>query len=50
MVDQAVFPTAPAGIDRAVAWMRRGAAEKPTLSVIEGIGSYRAGLAQAQDS
>ena len=39
VVDQAVFPNAPAGLDRAVTCLRRGAAEKPALSVTEGIDS-----------
>ncbi len=45
VIDQAVFPTSPAGLDRACTWILRGINEKPTLVVIEGAGSFGAGLA-----
>jgi hypothetical protein len=46
VVDQAVFPTTPPGLDRALAWIRRGIGGRSALVVIEGIGSYGAGLAE----
>jgi transposase len=45
-VDQANFPASTAGLDRARAWITRRAGERATLVVIEGIGSYGAGLAE----
>lgn len=43
--DQVSFPTNPAGLDRARAWITRRVGDRPTLVVVEGIGSYGAGLA-----
>lgn len=45
IIAQAVFPTSPAGLDRACAWIARGIDEKSALVVIEGAGSFGAGLA-----
>lgn len=45
IIDQAVFPTSPAGLDRACTWITRGIDEKAALVVIEGAGSFGAGLA-----
>lgn len=45
IIDQAVFPTSPAGLDRACTWITRGIEEKAALVVIEGAGSFGAGLA-----
>ena len=45
IIDQAVFPTSPAGLDRACAWITRGIDAKSALVVIEGAGSFGAGLA-----
>lgn len=42
--DQASFPTTPAGLDRARTWITRRAGARPSLIVVEGIGSYGAGL------
>ncbi|TCN53375.1 transposase [Rhodococcus sp. SMB37] len=42
---QVSFPANPAGLDRARAWITRRAASRPSLVVVEGIGSYGAGLA-----
>lgn len=42
---QEVFPNTPAGLDRACRWITRMAVGKSTLVVVEGIGSYGAGLA-----
>lgn len=41
----ATFPTTPAGLSRAVAWIVKRAGG-PTLVVIEGVGAYGAGLAR----
>jgi len=46
VVDQAVFPNSPAGCDRALGWISRGVAGQSALVVIEGVGSYGAGLAR----
>jgi transposase len=46
VVDEAVFPNAPPGLDRARGWIARRIAEQAALVVIEGVGSYGAGLAQ----
>jgi len=46
IIDQAVFPTSPAGLDRACTWITRGIDEKSALVVIEGAGSFGAGLAE----
>lgn len=46
VVDQAVFPNCPAGCDRALGWTSRGVAGQSALVVIEGVGSYGAGLAR----
>lgn len=45
-VNQASFPTNPAGLDRARTWITNRAGERTVLVVVEGIGSYGAGLAQ----
>jgi transposase len=45
-IDQASFPTSPGGLSRAVSWTLRHAPQEP-LVVVEGIGSYGAGLAVA---
>jgi len=46
-VDTQVFPTTPAGLARAVAWVgRRTSGLADVLVVVEGIGSYGAGLAR----
>jgi transposase len=46
VVDEAVFPNTPPGLDRARGWIARKTAEQSALVVIEGVGSYGAGLAQ----
>ncbi len=46
VVDQAVFPTTSPGLDRALTWIERGIGGRAALVVIEGIGSYGAGLAE----
>lgn len=46
VVDQAVFPNSPAGLDRALSWIARGIDGQSALVVIEGVGSYGAGLAE----
>lgn len=46
VVDQAVFPNCPAGCDRAVGWIHRKVLDQPALVVIEGVGSYGAGIAR----
>lgn len=46
VVDQAVFPNTRQGLDRALNWISRRIGEQSTLVVIEGVGSYGAGLAQ----
>lgn len=43
---QHTFPATAAGMNRAVQWATRRAGQVPTLFVIEGIGSYGAGLAR----
>jgi transposase len=45
-VEEASFPASAAGLDRARTWITRRAGERATLVVIEGIGSYGAGLAE----
>ena len=45
VVDQAVFPNTPPGLDRARNWITRRIDGRPALVVIEGVGSYGAGLA-----
>lgn len=42
--DQASFPASPAGLDRARTWIAHRAGQQAALVVIEGIGSYGAGL------
>jgi transposase len=42
--DQAQFPTSPAGLNRAVAWISRRTAGESALIAIEGTGSYGATL------
>lgn len=46
IIASAVFPNSPAGLDRACAWITRGIDEKSALVVIEGAGSFGAGLAE----
>jgi transposase len=46
IVDQAVFPNTPPGLDRAQSWITHRIGGQPVLVVIEGVGSYGAGLAQ----
>jgi len=41
---KATFPTTPAGLSRAVGWVRRRTADRSVLLVVEGIGSYGAML------
>src|ERR1700722_14099716 len=45
-VDQAVFPNGPPGLDRALNWITHRIGGQSALVVIEGVGSYGAGLAQ----
>ena len=42
--DKASFPASPAGLDRARTWIAHRAGQQAALVVIEGIGSYGAGL------
>ena len=44
VIDQAVFSTTPSGLDRALTWITRHVDEHAALVVIEGVGSYGAGL------
>lgn len=46
VVDEAVFPNTPPGLDRALNWITQRIGEHSGLIVIEGVGSYGAGLAQ----
>ena len=46
VVNQALFPNSPAGLDRALTWITRGIDAQSALVVIEGVGSYGAGLAE----
>lgn len=46
VVDQAVFPNTVPGLDRALNWITHRTGGQPALVVIEGVGSYGAGLAQ----
>jgi transposase len=46
VVDQSVFPNTPPGLDRALNWITHRIGGRPALVVIEGVGSYGAGLAQ----
>ena len=46
VIDHAVFPNTPPGLDRALTWITRRIDRQPALVVIEGVGSYGAGLAQ----
>lgn len=46
VVDQAVFPNTPPGLGRALSWITHRIGEQSALVVIEGVGSYGAGLAQ----
>ena len=46
IVDQAVFPNTPPGLDRALIWITHRIGGQSVLVVIEGVGSYGAGLAQ----
>src|SRR5690606_35495992 len=46
-IDTQVFPTTPAGLSRAVAWIaRRTSGLADVLVAVEGVGSYGAGLAR----
>ncbi|MCB0939122.1 MAG: IS110 family transposase [Mycobacterium sp.] len=45
LVDQAVFPNTPPGLDRALTWIVQRIDGQSALVVIEGVGSYGAGLA-----
>jgi len=45
-VDRQTFPVTPAGLNRAVDWAARRADSDATLFVIEGVGSYGAGVAR----
>ena len=45
IIDQGVFPTSPAGLARACTWITCRIDEKSALVVIEGAGSFGAGLA-----
>ena len=45
-LDRQTFPTTPAGLSRAAAWAGRRVGEQQTLFVVEGIGSYGAGIAR----
>lgn len=48
IVDPADFPTRPAGLSRATAWAaRRAGMPTAALVVVEGVGSYGAGVARA---
>jgi transposase len=44
VIDQAVFSTTPSGLDRALTGITRCVDEHAALVVIEGVGSYGAGL------
>ena len=44
VIDQPVFWTTPSGLDRARTWITRYVDEHAALVVIEGVGSYGAGL------
>lgn len=46
VVDQSVFPNTGPGLDRALNWITHRIGELSALVVIEGVGSYGAGLAQ----
>ena len=46
VVDQAVFPNTPPGLGRALTWIISRIVEQSALVVIEGAGSYGAGLAE----
>ncbi|CAN5143121.1 hypothetical protein BH09ACT8_BH09ACT8_08490 [soil metagenome] len=45
VVDQAVFPNTPSGLHRALTWITGRIGGQPAQVVIEGGGSYGAGLA-----
>ncbi|MBN9633819.1 MAG: hypothetical protein J0H22_01045 [Actinobacteria bacterium] len=45
VVDQSVFPNTPPGLDRALTWIINRIDGQSALVVIEGVGSYGAGLA-----
>jgi transposase len=45
VIDEAVFPNSPAGLARASTWITRRIDGQLALVVIEGVGSYGAGLA-----
>lgn len=49
-VDQATFPTTPAGLRRAAGWAARRVGDEPALFVVEGVGSYGAGLVRVLTS
>lgn len=46
IVKEAVFPNSPAGLDRALTWITGKIDGRSALIVIEGVGSYGAGLAE----
>jgi transposase len=46
IVDQAVFANTPPRLDRALTWITHRIGGQPALIVIEGVGSYGAGLAR----
>jgi transposase len=45
VIDEVVFPNSRAGLDRALTWITRKIDGQSALVVIEGVGSYGAGLA-----
>lgn len=47
LVDTAAFPTTSAGIDRAIAWIRRRTGGETVFAAVEGTSSYGARLTQA---
>ena len=46
VVDQAVFPTTSRGLDRVTSWITHRIGDSSALAVIEGVGSYGAGLVE----
>jgi transposase len=47
VVDESVFPNTPPGLERALTWIAHRIDGQSALVVIEGVGSYGAGLAFA---
>lgn len=47
VVDTAAFPASTAGMDRAIAWIRRRTGEETVFAAVEGASSYGAQLTQA---